>query len=77
MGLLIADLQLRIVDCVLGVESIGNQQSQIDNAKTHPLPRGGTDLTANDRVSYGSIEKPGERVLDSVAIQASIHHSGY
>jgi hypothetical protein len=30
----------------LAIESFGNRQSQIDNPKTQPLPRGGTDLIA-------------------------------
>jgi hypothetical protein len=45
---MIADCQLPIVNCRFLIpevkEPIGNQQSEIDNPKTHPLPRGGTDL---------------------------------
>jgi len=40
----IADLRLRSVDWRLPIELVGNRQSQIGNPKTHPLPRGGTDL---------------------------------
>ena len=41
-----SDCRLPISDCRLidRYRPIGNQQSTIGNHKTHPLPRGGTDL---------------------------------
>jgi hypothetical protein len=45
VGLRIADCQLPISDWRLAIKPIGNPQSKIENRQTHPLPRGGTDLT--------------------------------
>jgi len=46
VGVRIADLQLPIVDWRGAIRLMSNRQSQIGNPVTHPLPRGGTDLTA-------------------------------
>jgi len=41
----IGNWQLSIADLQVSDQSqIGNRKSTIDNGKTHPLPRGGTDL---------------------------------
>ena len=65
MGLTIADCQLAIFDWRVAIKPIDNQQSQIDNPETYPLPQ--VVLTSRHSEAGGSTNsEPGAVATGSV-----------
>jgi hypothetical protein len=56
VGLVIANCRFPIADCFNPERPIDNRQLAIGTGKTHPLPRGGTDLIGPQVVNVGTIQ---------------------